>query len=209
MIATGRGNGASLPSHKIKSETLFATYYHELTELVNRFGRAANVHVTAEERNGEVIFLHAIEAGAADRSYGVHVARLAGVPDPVVGRADDVLTNLREEKAIEARGSERSSATNGKSGGEGSQQVVFDLGTGGFKTGRKEKERGSSGGRGDRTGIETTPATTPDERAVLDELREADLDGTAPIDLVREVRSWQARLDGGDGFDERDGPGER
>jgi DNA mismatch repair protein MutS len=184
--------------NRIKARTLFATHYHELTELVDRLGRAANVHIAAEERDGEVTFLHAIQEGAADRSYGVHVAELAGVPDPVVSRSNDVLSNLREEKAIEARGGEP-----GGSGSEsGSQQVVFDLGTGGFERG--EPAGGGSGdGVGERAGEKSTEAATeptaegvdPTERAVLEELRDADLEGTAPIDLLGEIRSWQERLE--------------
>jgi DNA mismatch repair protein MutS len=186
--------------NRVKARTLFATHYHELTELVSRLDRAANVHVAAEERAGEVTFLRAIQEGAADRSYGVQVAELAGVPDPVVARADGVLTDLREEKAIEARGSGEGGGDGGERNGGEARQVVFDLGAGGFKqgaaTGRDEgKAAGERPGHGAEGGTEpTAEGIDPDERAVLEELRATDLEGTAPIDLLGEIRSWQERL---------------
>ncbi len=82
---------------------LFATHYHEMTELAERLGNAGNATVAVKEWDGEVIFLHEIRKGAADRSYGVQVARLAGLPDSVVARARVVLDALekgeREGKA--------------------------------------------------------------------------------------------------------------
>ena len=74
--------------------TLFATHYHELTDLPKTLNRAANWNVAVREQKGDVIFLHRIVPGAADRSYGIHVARLAGVPRDVVERADVILERL-------------------------------------------------------------------------------------------------------------------
>jgi DNA mismatch repair protein MutS len=74
---------------------LFATHYHELTEMEERLpGRVRNLHVTVREWGDEVVFLHRIEPGRTDQSYGVHVARLAGVPTPVTERAREVLDSL-------------------------------------------------------------------------------------------------------------------
>ena len=75
---------------------LFATHYHELTQLTERLKGVENATVTAKEWEGEVIFLHEVRKGAADRSYGVQVARLAGLPDTVVARAKDVLAQLEK-----------------------------------------------------------------------------------------------------------------
>ncbi|NCO58433.1 MAG: DNA mismatch repair protein MutS [Deltaproteobacteria bacterium] len=74
--------------------TLFATHYHELTELTESCPGVVNYHCAVREWQGEVVFLRRIEAGPADRSYGIHVARLAGLPEAVVGRADAILANL-------------------------------------------------------------------------------------------------------------------
>jgi DNA mismatch repair protein MutS len=79
-----------------KSRALFATHYHELTALAARLKRLDNVTVRVKEWKGDVIFLHEIAPGAADRSYGIQVARLAGLPASVVGRARDVLRQLEE-----------------------------------------------------------------------------------------------------------------
>jgi len=73
---------------------LFATHYHELTQLTDRLDGVENATVTVKEWEGEVIFLHEVRKGAADRSYGVQVARLAGLPQSVVDRARDILSQL-------------------------------------------------------------------------------------------------------------------
>ncbi|PSP55054.1 DNA mismatch repair protein MutS, partial [Halobacteriales archaeon QH_7_68_42] len=91
--------------NEVRAKTLFATHYHELTTLADHLDRVYNVHVAADESDGEVTFLRTVREGPTDRSYGIHVADLAGVPDPVVDRSEEVLERLREEKAIEARGS--------------------------------------------------------------------------------------------------------
>ena len=75
---------------------LFATHYHEMTRLSERLDRVANATVSVKEHDGEVIFLHEVRRGAADRSYGVQVARLAGLPDAVVERARVVLDALEK-----------------------------------------------------------------------------------------------------------------
>ena len=79
-----------------RARALFATHYHELTALTERLPRLKNVTVRVKEWKGEVIFLHEIAAGAADRSYGIQVAKLAGLPASVVARASDVLSQLEE-----------------------------------------------------------------------------------------------------------------
>ena len=78
---------------RLGCRTLFATHYHELTELANRLPRVRNYSVAVSEESGEVVFLHRIVPGGADRSYGVHVAQLAGLPRPVVARAWDLLAD--------------------------------------------------------------------------------------------------------------------
>ncbi len=76
---------------RIGARTLFATHYHELTLLAERLGKLKNVRVTVKENAGGIVFLHTIEAGAASKSYGIEVARLAGLPPGVIGRAREVL----------------------------------------------------------------------------------------------------------------------
>lgn len=74
--------------------TLFATHYHELTEVVERTPGIQNLHVAVREWNGKIIFLHQIRAGSTDQSYGIHVAQLAGIPAPTVERARRLLETL-------------------------------------------------------------------------------------------------------------------
>ena len=84
-----------LHSHpKLKPFTLFATHYHELTELASLYPGVRNYNVAVSEADGEVIFLHKIVPGAADRSYGIHVAQMAGLPAPVISRANEILKQL-------------------------------------------------------------------------------------------------------------------
>ena len=76
----------------IKCKTMFSTHYHELTDLENNLKYLKNVHVTAKEEDGKVTFLHKIKDGSVDKSYGIHVARLAGLPEPLIKRATEILS---------------------------------------------------------------------------------------------------------------------
>ena len=75
----------------IKALTLFSTHYHELTSLEKKYKTIKNVHVSAIENEGQITFLHKIKNGAIDKSYGIHVARLAGMPEELLNRADTIL----------------------------------------------------------------------------------------------------------------------
>ena len=86
---------------RVGARTLFATHYHELTLLAERLSRLRNARVTVRERDGGIVFLHTVEAGAANKSYGIEVARLAGLPGAVIERAREV---LRVHERAEARG---------------------------------------------------------------------------------------------------------
>ncbi|NOY65530.1 MAG: DNA mismatch repair protein MutS [Nitrospirae bacterium] len=85
----------------IKARTLFATHYHELTEIAMTHQGVKNYNVAVKEWGEEIIFLRRIERGPADKSYGIHVARLAGLPEEVVKRAMEVLTNLESAEITE------------------------------------------------------------------------------------------------------------
>jgi DNA mismatch repair protein MutS len=82
------------PEHSAK--TLFATHYHELTELAENLPGAKNYQVLAAEKNGEVAFLHKLQIGKASKSYGIAVARLAGLPANTIARAKEVLSKLEQ-----------------------------------------------------------------------------------------------------------------
>ncbi len=83
---------------------MFATHYHELTALAGRLAEIANATVDVKEWQEEIVFLHKVKAGAADRSYGIQVAKLAGLPRPVVERAREVLDLLEKAESRKASG---------------------------------------------------------------------------------------------------------
>lgn len=85
-----------------KARTLFATHYHELTALSAALSGVRNYTVQVREQGDSIVFLRRIVPGTADKSYGIHVARLAGMPETIVKRAQNILSNLEENKAIQA-----------------------------------------------------------------------------------------------------------
>lgn len=82
----------------IGANTLFSTHYHELTALEDQLERLQNVHVSAVEKNGNVVFLHKVKKGAADKSYGVHVAKLANMPQEIIDRAQTLLEQFESQQ---------------------------------------------------------------------------------------------------------------
>jgi DNA mismatch repair protein MutS len=90
------------------AKVLFATHYHELTQLAERLPRVRNLHVAVREWNDEIIFLHKVRPGSTDRSYGIHVARLAGVPAPVIQRARALLGELEASRTVQKERAEES-----------------------------------------------------------------------------------------------------
>jgi DNA mismatch repair protein MutS len=107
------------------AKTLFATHYHELTELAERLPGAQNYQITATEREGEVVFLHRLERGRASKSYGIEVARLAGLPPAVIATAREVLTRLeRYELDVFAADDELGKAARRRAA---AQATLFDL----------------------------------------------------------------------------------
>jgi DNA mismatch repair protein MutS len=83
---------------KIKAKTLFATHYHELTELSENLSGVRNLHVAVKESGHHILFIRKVEPGAADRSYGIEVARLAGLPLKVIERARSILLHHEERE---------------------------------------------------------------------------------------------------------------
>jgi DNA mismatch repair protein MutS len=167
--------------NSIGAKTLFATHYHELTRLADHLGHVANVHMTATEEDGDVTFRRTVRDGPADRSYGVHVAELAGVPNPVVDRAGTVLEQLRDEESIAVKGGEGQGET---------RQVVFDL-----ETERLRKPTGADGGQVDEGGDKVSPADSSAEHDVLAELRTIEIAELSPVELMGKIQSWQEDLD--------------
>ncbi len=150
--------------------TLFATHYHELTELAVQLSGVFNLRMAVRERGTGVAFLHRVEPGAADRSYGIHVARLAGLPRGVIDRATVILANLERDQYGRdglprlARGASRSA---------GRQADLFGLML------REEAP---------------TPVEDPEGAVVLAELRESDPDRLTPLEALTRIVEWRRRL---------------
>ncbi|MFC7142117.1 DNA mismatch repair protein MutS [Halosimplex aquaticum] len=178
-------------ANRIQAKTLFATHYHELTALGEELPTVENVHVAADESDGDVTFLRTVRDGPTNRSYGIHVADLAGVPEPVVDRSRDVLNRLREEKAIEVQGSERSD-------GSDTEQVVFDLGSGELVTegaGSTQQQVATDGSQIEAPASDSDGRPLdPETEAVLDELGDIDVNETPPVELMAKVQNWQEQL---------------
>lgn len=103
---------------KNKAKTLFATHYHELNEMANHFVRIKNYNVSVKEQNNKIIFLRKLAEGGSEHSFGIHVARLAGMPKQVVERASDILLKLEKNHEAELSGTtatEKFSTANEKS----------------------------------------------------------------------------------------------
>src|SRR6266496_1725088 len=151
------------------AKTLFATHYHELTELAERLPGAQNYQITATEREGEVVFLRRLERGRASKSYGIEVARLAGVPPAALTRAREVLQRL-ERYELDVF-SEEETATHVAADIE----RVAAAGAGGTSA-VEDEALSKAATRAGRRRL-TTQASLFDlaNQKVLDELREADL----------------------------------
>jgi DNA mismatch repair protein MutS len=155
---------------EIGCRTLFATHYHELTQLAKELPRLANFNVAVREWQDQVIFLHQIVPGAAEKSFGIHVAKLAGVPREVNRRAEQILASL--EKGSAAASHNRS------------QDVELVESTGAH--GGKSKKRAK--GSWQMTLFEYA------EHPLLEAIRGVDLDATSPRQAMQLIDNWQEQL---------------
>ncbi len=92
---------------KVGARTLFATHYHQLTDLANSLEGVKNLAMAVNEEGSEIVFLRKVVPGKANKSYGIQVARLAGVPQEVIGRAEQVLERIEEDNVLEVRAGKR------------------------------------------------------------------------------------------------------
>jgi DNA mismatch repair protein MutS len=147
--------------------TLFATHYHELTELALELGSVVNLRMSVREDGDGVVFLHRVEKGASDRSYGIHVARLAGVPAAVVARAQEILGNIEKDEfgrdglPRRARGARPRNRA---------QPSLFDAAP------------------------PAAPAVRAEPHGILDELRRQDPDRLRPLEALNLLAAWRRKL---------------
>ncbi|WP_437310701.1 DNA mismatch repair protein MutS [Sorangium sp. So ce388] len=157
----------------IGCRALFATHYHELTELSARSPGIANYSVAAREHGDDVIFLHKLEAGPASRSYGVAVARLAGVPEGVLARARAILATLESGAALPGG---KHASLRGRTRAGAAQLDLF---------------------------APAQAAVPPEQTAVIETLRTVDVDRLAPLDALKLVVKLKGLLGGGGGASAR------
>jgi DNA mismatch repair protein MutS len=142
-----------------RARTLFATHYHELTELAELLPAVKNVHVSVKETPNEIIFLRRVEPGSADKSYGIEVARLAGLPKSVIERAREVLK--KHEQSEHELSETLTPGASGHSPNNGNQSVLF----------------------------------TALDRAVLEKLRNADLDNLKPLEALNLLSDLKKQIE--------------
>lgn len=158
------------------AKTLFATHYHELTELAERLFGAKNFQITATERNGEVVFLHKLENGRAEQSYGIAVAKLAGLPSQVVRRAKEVLQKLeRYELDVFAEDSNIPKTAQNTIGNDAALERAVS--------------RSSRG----KMAMQATLFQTANE-TVVEELRNFDVSNLNENDLKEIILEWQKKI---------------
>ncbi|WP_059105242.1 DNA mismatch repair protein MutS [Shouchella shacheensis] len=157
----------------IGAKTLFSTHYHELTALADLLAGLHNVHVSAAEEEGRVVFLHKVIDGAADRSYGVYVAELAGLPHEVTARAEELLGTLESTNNELAASQEESvPSVREKKTEPDTQLTLFQL----DEPEKKEPKRSKSGER------------------VLQKLEDVDVMHTSPFQALELLSAWQKDL---------------
>jgi len=162
----------------IGCRTLFATHYHELTDLEHTLEGVANLNVAVKEWEGEVVFLHQIVPGAADKSYGIHVAQLAGVPREVNERAKEILAKLESQ--------------NGKRKVEsGNKKVTGEL----HLADPPQKHAPHLPTQSNGQSLQLTLFETADH-PLLDKIRGTDLNNLTPLEVQQLVRDWQEQLSG-------------
>lgn len=153
---------------KIGAKTLFSTHYHELTRLEESMARVVNVNARCEERDGKLLFLHKIEPGRADKSYGIHVAELADMPAQVINRAREILSTFEAGQP---------------------QPPVEQLSLDALWVSEPAVE---AEGKGDKE-----PAARQrhaKEDAILQEIAEIDLLQMTPLDALLKLNEWKKRL---------------
>lgn len=158
----------------VHAKTLFSTHYHELTSLAESLSALQNVHVGAVEENGELVFLHKMLAGPADKSYGIHVAKLAGMPTTLLQRADTILGQLEAKPQAKTTAvadvNERTTNQSDEEVGEVDEQIAL------FEP---------------ETVVKSTDSTTDQ---LIADIKAFDLMSATPLEALNQLYNWQKAL---------------
>ncbi len=186
--------------NRVHAKTLFSTHYHELTVLEDSLPELKNVHVGAVEKNGELVFLHQMQDGPADKSYGIHVAKLAGLPDSLLTRADQILTRLetkdeQDKPIVAATSSETQSDTSDTDSPDtmavSSEQTSV---SGTPKTDSLQEPVTFDDGEDTQLSLFGTPEPTKkhtEADQLLKQLKELNLMALTPMEVMNQVYKWQ------------------
>ncbi|PWF99637.1 DNA mismatch repair protein MutS [Levilactobacillus bambusae] len=171
----------------IHAKTLFSTHYHELTALEENLAELQNVHVGAVEKDGDLVFLHQIQAGPADKSYGIHVAKLAGMPDKLLNRADVILKQLEnsdDQQKIAAEPNQREALP------------VDQVETAEVKGEPEAAEQGSSMPQSDEqlSLFNDAEVVNPKAQRIIEDLKTLNLMALTPMDVMNQVYKWQQKM---------------
>ncbi len=160
---------------RLQCRALFATHYHELTALESRFSTVKNLSVAVEERAGEILFLHEVRRGKASGSYGVEVARLAGLPTPVIARAKTILESLE-------KGSGKMQKAQKEALNQNQQLTFFSL---------SSQAQPTSEDKSQHVVKEPVPAHLLRLESLV---RDLDLNKTTPMEALLTIQAWKDNL---------------
>lgn len=164
----------------VHAKTLFSTHYHELTVLDQTLTKLKNVHVGAVEKDGDLVFLHKMEDGPADKSYGIHVAKLAGMPEELLGRADKILKRLE----IKNKDTDQT-LVNAEIESKKVEEPAEDV---------QEKQNHKTSEVDEQLALfQTEPADLQGEE-VLAQIRNSNLMSMTPMDVMNQLYKWQKKL---------------
>jgi DNA mismatch repair protein MutS len=163
----------------LKSRTLFATHYHELTELALMFPNVRNYNIAVKEWNEEIIFLRKIVEGGTDKSYGIHVARLAGIPREVVERAQVILGNL-EANSLDINDKPKFAQPPPMAG----QPLA----------GAPRRVRKPTPGQLSLFSPPAASAEPPEHKAVVDEVKKHDTSKMTPLDALSKLEELRKKV---------------
>ncbi|MDV7719243.1 DNA mismatch repair protein MutS [Pediococcus ethanolidurans] len=164
----------------VHAKTLFSTHYHELTVLDQTLTKLKNVHVGAVEKDGDLVFLHKMEDGPADKSYGIHVAKLAGMPEELLGRADKILKRLE----IQNKDTDQALVEQEIKAEKQPQKVSKKHSTQSHKSSEVDEQLAL---------FQTAPSDTQSEE-VLAQIRNSNLMSMTPMDVMNQLYKWQKKL---------------
>lgn len=170
--------------NNVHAKTLFSTHYHELTSLDEQLHKLHNVHVGATEKNGELIFLHKVTSGPADKSYGIHVAKLAGMPQQLLTRANQILNQLEgqhENDHVAGQNQQDKVVTTVNEKPSESTEEVNEL--------PEEKN-----GQLELFPTDSQPQLSKKDVKLLKQIKDLNLMGMTPMDVMNKVYEWQQKL---------------